>query len=94
MKKRLFAVCILTSGLVLIGYGVTTATVVNESMISERYECSRVTKDIRPTDKYCNNLSSAPEAIRDFSNTFVYAGAAVAMLGVLYIHITLNSKKK
>lgn len=85
MNKKLFATSIIFIGLFLATYGLITASVSNGPEIVKRYDCERITKDLRPTDKYCDDLKSAPEAEKYFGNKFVYVGVAITALGGLLI---------
>lgn len=92
MNKKFLFLIFLLIGLSLLTYGLITSPIGNEAEIINHYDCGRITEDLRSTDKYCYDPSSAPEAKKDFGNSFVYSGLAVTLLGSLYLVIILTKK--
>jgi len=89
----MLALAILLIGLSVIIYGLATASLTNEAKIRKIYACDRITKEYRPTDIYCINPKTAPEAKKDYGNSFVYSGLAIMALGGIYAVVVTKSKK-
>jgi hypothetical protein len=90
MNKKRLAIAIVILGLSFLAYGVFNAPITNEDNIREIYACDRLTKEFRATDIYCSDPKHAPEALMNYSNSFVFVGMALVILGSTYT--ILNSR--
>ena len=93
MFRKILAFAILLVGLSVIIYGLITASLINEAETRQIYGCDRITKEYRPTDIYCHKPKTAPNAKRNYVNTFVYSGLAIMVLGGIYTAMVIKSKK-
>lgn len=94
MFRKILAFAILLIGLSLIIYGLLTAPLTNEAEIRKIYACDRVTQEIRSTDIACYKPKTAPNAKRNYGNTFVYSGLVIMALGGVYTASIIKSNKK
>lgn len=94
MNKKMVGFSILIVGICVTTYGLATAPVINHKEIRSNYKCDRLTKDARTTDEYCYNTYHAPEAKKNYGNSFVYTGAAIIALGALSIFAVSYAKEK
>ncbi len=94
MNKKPLALSFILIGVSLVVYGLVKAPISNAAQIRDIYGCNTPIKNAfyTYTDSYCYDVASAPEAKKDFGNTFVYNGLAVIVLGSLYLVIILNKK--
>jgi hypothetical protein len=94
MNKKTISLIIVALGLSLILYGYINAPVTNETEITTKYRCARLTLDALPTDVYCSDPSSAPEANIQIPNPLIYSGLALALVGAMYVVTTRTQQKK
>ncbi len=93
MIRKTLSISILIIGAFLLFYGVVGAPISNQSEILSNYDCNRLTKEVRNTDIYCSNPEDAPEAKKDFTNVYVYAGAALIVATGIYIAVDTKSHR-
>lgn len=94
MNKKIIPLIIIALGLSLVLYGYSNAPVTNETEINTKYRCARLTLDALPTDEYCSDPSSAPEANIQIPNPFIYSGLALALVGAIYAVTSRAQQKK
>ncbi len=96
MNKKYLELAIIVIGLALIAYGILGANVTNDSetVILQKYDCGRLEKDARETDKYCYDRASAPEAKFNYGNAFTYSGVAITVLGSVLFVVNRQENKK
>lgn len=93
MNKKIISLVIIALGFLVILYGYSNAPVTNQTEITTKYRCARLTLDALPTDVYCSDPASAPEANIQIPNPTVYSGIILVVIGLVYT-VSLRKQSK